>query len=411
MTCHTGAPYPALIIGATLLITAIFTAASADGQQPMPAPARADRAPTPAPPIQVWDIEELDWFTRAVRITQLILNPQALADVGPLYAYPVGTLCAAVRDGIGLENLVPTAVVGRRNDLTDALASYGVTYPDQWSATPLGEGQPSAFFASYFEDLDGLERVCMIDLPPRTYLATTLPLPELLPERRFVTIDGAARLYRIAAQDGDPMAQFALGTMYRLGQGVSQDDTEAVVWLRRSAEQGFAPAQHNLAMSYAAGEGLEVDNVEAVRWLRRSAAGNFAPAQHNLAVSYWDGVGVEQSYQEAITWFGMAAEQGFAPAQHNLAISYWNGDGVEQNYDTAVTWFRRAAEQGDGLAQFGLAVAYSEGLGVERDEGLALEWLNQAVGRLTGSDRSRALELRDTLAELESVAPQSTRER
>ena len=45
------------------------------------------------------------------------------------------------------------------------------------------------------------------------------------------------------AERGNAQAQFNLGMMYENGQGVRQDDAEAVKWYRLAAEQGFAPAQ------------------------------------------------------------------------------------------------------------------------------------------------------------------------
>jgi len=59
--------------------------------------------------------------------------------------------------------------------------------------------------------------------------------------------------------------------MYAEGEGVAQDDTEALEWFRKAAEQGDAGAQFNLGMMYAEGEGIEQDNAEAVKWLRKAA--------------------------------------------------------------------------------------------------------------------------------------------
>ena len=48
---------------------------------------------------------------------------------------------------------------------------------------------------------------------------------------------------RKAAEQGDADAQSSLGYMYRKGQGVTQDDAEAVNWTRKAADQGNAEAQ------------------------------------------------------------------------------------------------------------------------------------------------------------------------
>ena len=56
----------------------------------------------------------------------------------------------------------------------------------------------------------------------------------------------ALRLWRPLGEQGNALAQFNLGIMYRRGQGVPQDYAEAVKWNRLAAEQGDAEAQHNL---------------------------------------------------------------------------------------------------------------------------------------------------------------------
>ena len=45
---------------------------------------------------------------------------------------------------------------------------------------------------------------------------------------------------RAAAEAGNVGAQFNLGYMYNVGQGVPQDYTEAAKWYRRAAEAGDA---------------------------------------------------------------------------------------------------------------------------------------------------------------------------
>ena len=41
------------------------------------------------------------------------------------------------------------------------------------------------------------------------------------------------------AKQGNAQAQFNLGKMYAKGQGVRQDDAQAVQWFRKAAEQGL----------------------------------------------------------------------------------------------------------------------------------------------------------------------------
>jgi len=62
--------------------------------------------------------------------------------------------------------------------------------------------------------------------------------------------------------------------MYRLGQGVPQDDQEAVRWYRLAAEQGHAAAQVNLGILYGKGLGVLQDYVQAHMWYNLAAARN-----------------------------------------------------------------------------------------------------------------------------------------
>ena len=48
----------------------------------------------------------------------------------------------------------------------------------------------------------------------------------------------AMRMWRPLADQGVADAQFNLGFMYANGEGVPQDDAEAVKWYRKAAEQG-----------------------------------------------------------------------------------------------------------------------------------------------------------------------------
>jgi TPR repeat protein len=77
----------------------------------------------------------------------------------------------------------------------------------------------------------------------------------------------AIKWYRIAADQGDPRAQKALGDMNNAGVGMPQNYAEAMKWWRRAANQGYARAQIDL--------GAPQDFVQAHMWLNLAAA---APA-------------------------------------------------------------------------------------------------------------------------------------
>ena len=167
-----------------------------------------------------------------------------------------------------------------------------------------------------------------------------------------------AALRQMAA--GDAMAQFHLGVMYHMGEGVPQDDAEAAKWTRRAAEQGHPQAQHNLGVAYHKGDGVPQDFAEAAKWTRRAAEQGHPQAQNNLGVAYADGIGVAEDCAEAAKWFRRAAERGIAQSQFNLGLLYRNGYGMSPDDKEAAKWFRRAAEQGHAGAQLFLAEELSK---------------------------------------------------
>lgn len=84
----------------------------------------------------------------------------------------------------------------------------------------------------------------------------------------------ALQEFKPLAEQGDARAQNSLGLMYYHGQGVPQDDAEAVRLYSLAAEQGYAWAQYHLGLMYANGEGVLRDYVQAHMW-------------SNLAASRW----------------------------------------------------------------------------------------------------------------------------
>ena len=71
--------------------------------------------------------------------------------------------------------------------------------------------------------------------------------------------------------------------MYAEGQGVKQDDFEAVKWFRKAAEQGYAEAKFNLGHMYSKGRGVKQDDFEAVNWYHKRRS-----REMQMLKLYWD---------------------------------------------------------------------------------------------------------------------------
>ena len=80
---------------------------------------------------------------------------------------------------------------------------------------------------------------------------------------------------------------------------------------RLAAEQGDAEAQYRLALMYEQGEGVPENNKQAVKWYRLAAEQGYVEAQYELGVRYMDGNdGVIQDYVYAHMWYNLAASNG-----------------------------------------------------------------------------------------------------
>jgi TPR repeat protein len=151
--------------------------------------------------------------------------------------------------------------------------------------------------------------------------------------------------YKARAERGEAEAQFQLGLCYRKGQGVAQDDREAVTWFRKAAGQDHAQAQFFLGFCYSRGQGVQTNAVEVVKWWRQAAGRHHPQAQYNLGVCFANGEGVKKDAAEAMKWWRLAADQDEPNAQYALGVCYALGEGVEKDYVEAYAWITLAGQK------------------------------------------------------------------
>ncbi|HWF63414.1 MAG TPA: hypothetical protein VN685_02255 [Rhizomicrobium sp.] len=123
-----------------------------------------------------------------------------------------------------------------------------------------------------------------------------------------------------AALQGQPVAEYRLGTLYERGQGVTASAALAVKWYLAAANQGNRKAMHNLAVAYAEGSAGPKDTTEAARWFAQAAALGLSDSQFNLAVLYERGDGVPQSLVDSYKWYAIAAADGDVESKARMAV-------------------------------------------------------------------------------------------
>ncbi len=120
----------------------------------------------------------------------------------------------------------------------------------------------------------------------------------------------AFKWFSKAAEQGHANAQAVLGSMYANGEGVDEDDKQAVYWFTKAAEQGRASAQVLLGTMFDNGEGVAEDDKQAVYWYTKAAEQGHATAQFNLGLNYAIGEGVAEDDVKAHMWYNIAAANG-----------------------------------------------------------------------------------------------------
>jgi len=84
------------------------------------------------------------------------------------------------------------------------------------------------------------------------------------------------------AEQGDSSAQFQLGLMAHLGNGIPQNFLDAGKWYKRAAISGDANSQNNLGILYRDGLGTAPNAIIAYKWFSLAAAQRNEKAINNL---------------------------------------------------------------------------------------------------------------------------------
>ncbi len=85
--------------------------------------------------------------------------------------------------------------------------------------------------------------------------------------------EGSLEYYMKLANQGDPDAAYSLGSAYRKGQGVAKDPAKAAHWIKVAAENGNGMAQIHLGWMYENGDGWKRTMQRTVKWYGKAAEG------------------------------------------------------------------------------------------------------------------------------------------
>lgn len=157
-----------------------------------------------------------------------------------------------------------------------------------------------------------------------------------------------------ALADGNVLAAWYLGHIWRLGLGVPASPARAFDYYRQvalaydpqeprpGALDMMVDALVRVADGYRDGDealGISKDPIRAYR-LYSTAAGHGHPrAQFGLGVMYLKGLGVRENSNQAIRWLMLAARKRYSPAEALLGDLYWDGSIVARDRAFAIMWY------------------------------------------------------------------------
>jgi enhanced entry protein EnhC len=186
----------------------------------------------------------------------------------------------------------------------------------------------------------------------------------------------ARDIYKNFSEKGDKTAQLKLGYMFEQGLGGVVDPISAEKWYRESALQGQPIAQYLLGGLYRLGHlGNQPDYAEAKKWYSRAQT-NYSPAATALGFIYDT---VDDNYQQARASYQLAAEKHDPIGLLDLGLMYEKGKGVPVDDVKAKALYQEAADQGQRQSMVQLAGLYFNGVDGSRDDEKALYWYKKAA--------------------------------
>ena len=174
--------------------------------------------------------------------------------------------------------------------------------------------------------------------------------------------------------------EYQIGRIYSMKTDF-QDQTEATIWLGKSAQNGNAYAMFSLGNIHYYGKGAEIDYVKAFEYFKASADKNCVHSFYRLGAMLRSGVGCEIDAEKSDYWFkkmiahyteNISKEDSLNC--YRLGRLYEKGWGTEKDFAMAKSYYLAACESKNANAEFAVARLYFR----EGDEEECLSYIELA---------------------------------
>ena len=196
-------------------------------------------------------------------------------------------------------------------------------------------------------------------------------------------VQKAVELFSLAAMQGNSFAAFAFGKMYLSDDpALSRNVAAALKWITNAAEHGNQFAQYYLGKLLLKGTNdISQDTNSALRWLLASVEQGNVHAEYALAMAYLKGESVPKDSLKAMELLKRASSREHQFAQYQLGKLLLQGEDVPKDVVAAVHWLTASAMHGNQYAQYALGKLYLLGKGVEKDKDRAAKWFQMAANQ------------------------------
>ena len=183
--------------------------------------------------------------------------------------------------------------------------------------------------------------------------------------------------YKKSAEEGCDWGMSNLAACYRDGEGVQEDQEQAIAWFQKAYE-----LHGDAAGNAANGIGLiyngQKNYVKQVEWYKKSAEEGYDWGMYNLAGCYSDGAGVQEDQEQAIAWYQKAYElhgDAAGDVANQIGVIYYK----QGNHNEEFEWFKKGAAEGFDWCMSNLGNCYRYGRGVSINYDKAREWYQKAI--------------------------------
>ena len=170
--------------------------------------------------------------------------------------------------------------------------------------------------------------------------------------------------------------------IYEDGQNVPMNESERDYFFSCDTSNGDDRARFALGCMYLYGQAVTKDVYKAAWWFAKMAELDCFDlnAVFDLAEMYRTGDGVDKDIDVAVAWYEKLIEYyNDAKSLFALAEIYFYGDGCERDIDTALDYYERAADCGNAKASYRLSQIYRGGDGVEKNLNKAYHFSDKTI--------------------------------